>query len=162
MDTSYKRTGTMSIGNINESGLFSERLKTLRGTANKAEFSRKIGLSAQTYQHYEDGRIPRSDILGIISERCGVTVDWLLGREDAHPGQASRPQNKPPPGLVREQADPCHYPGEIPAQISALAERLSAMEHNLTTISAQMETVTGLLSGALRAGLNKSEQKKAG
>jgi transcriptional regulator with XRE-family HTH domain len=75
----------MSTGKINESGFFSDRLKSLRKDANKAVFSRKLGLSPQTYQHYEDGRIPRSDILGTIAERCGVSIDWLLGRDDSPP-----------------------------------------------------------------------------
>lgn len=30
------------------------------------------------YQRYEDGRIPRSDILSDIASRCGVSVEQLL------------------------------------------------------------------------------------
>ena len=53
-------------------------------------------------------------------------------------------------GMVRE--DPCHCPAGVD-------QRLAAMEADLATIRAQLETVTGLLSGALRSGL---EKRKAG
>lgn len=65
------------IGNI-----FSARLKQLRGDRKKAEFGRFLGVpNSPTYQRYEDGRIPDAETLQRIADRCGVTVDWLFGRE---------------------------------------------------------------------------------
>ena len=62
--------------------IFSERMLSLRGTQKKAEFARFLGISSpQTYQNYEGGRIPEADMLLNIADKCGVTVDWLLGRE---------------------------------------------------------------------------------
>lgn len=57
---------------------FSTNLRTLRGSRKKAEFSRLLGVSAPVYQRYEDGRIPRSDVLSVIANRLSVTVEWLL------------------------------------------------------------------------------------
>ncbi len=72
----------MSTEKITERQLFSERLKTLRGKANKAAFSKLLGFSPPVYQRYEEGRIPSAENLSVIAERCGVSVDWLLGREE--------------------------------------------------------------------------------
>jgi len=92
----------------------------------------------------------------LIAQRCGVTVDWLLGRTtDSAPAA-------PDPRVVRESPDPCHYPGTLPAEVAAIRERLTAMEADMHTIAAQMETVTALLSGALRSGLERSIKQKAG
>jgi transcriptional regulator with XRE-family HTH domain len=60
------------------SNLFSERLKGLRGDRNKAEFSRELGIPAPMYHRYEAGQIPKSHYLGVIADKCKVTVDWLL------------------------------------------------------------------------------------
>jgi hypothetical protein len=76
--------------------------------------------------------------------------------------------------------DPCHYPGSLPGEVAAIRDRLSALEagqsalqtdiHALQTdmhalqgtlaqMAAQLQTVTALLSGALRDGI---ETRKAG
>jgi len=170
METNYKRSFTMSTAKINECRFFLERLRLLRGTLNKAEFSRKLGISAQTYQHYEDGRIPRSDIISDIAQRCGVTVDWLLGRSPG--GEVGAPAPAPDPRAVREPPapyghppDPCHYPGTLPAEVAAIRERLASIERSTEHMSAQLETVTALLSGALRSGIEQpaaTPRRKAG
>lgn len=68
--------------NVDFVKIFSERLKGLRGDRKKAEFARFLGVSSpQTYQNYEAGRIPEPEILINIADKCGVTVDWLFGRE---------------------------------------------------------------------------------
>jgi len=69
-----------STEKITDGQLFAERLRELRGDRNKAEFARFLGVSAPVYQRYEDGRVPRHDYLSVIAEKCGVSVDWLLGR----------------------------------------------------------------------------------
>jgi len=74
----------MSTRNITERQLFSERLKSLRGNRNKAQFSRELCIPAPVYQRYEEGRIPNHDNLSVIACKCGVTVDWLLGRTELH------------------------------------------------------------------------------
>lgn len=65
------------------SEIFSDRLMGLRGKRKKSEFSRFLGVSAQVYQRYEDGRIPAAGILSDIAKRCGVSVEWLLTGEES-------------------------------------------------------------------------------
>ena len=62
-----------------------ERLVELRNkygyTQSKA--AEKIGLGRSTLNNYENGlREPGIDTLGILADFYGVSVDFLLGRED--------------------------------------------------------------------------------
>ncbi len=171
----YNRSVMMSTEKITERQLFSDRLKILRGTRRKSVFSRELGLSAPVYQRYEEGRIPSSDNLSVIAERCNVTVDWLLGRDDSPPPQ---PAAEPHAALVREapsaygQAGQCRYPADcdLPGQIAELREDYAAMQATLAKMAGQIETVTGLLGNALAPGLGiahsdahrKHQPRKAG
>lgn len=148
---------------------FSERLRSARMRAGlKAkELAVKCRISASYLSELESGKRknPANLLLEKFASECGVTVDWLLGRDTTAPGTAGVPpaplQVYPPvrsaPAAVRE--DPCHYPGTLPAEVAAIRERLASMEADMHTISAQMQTITGLLSGALRTGI---EKRKAG
>lgn len=81
------------------SNLFSERLKRLRGSRRKSEFARLLGLTAQVYQRYEDGRVPRADTLSVIAERLNVSVKWLLsGDSIRHEGDPPQVGSGPEPG----------------------------------------------------------------
>jgi len=73
----------MSTNNITEKKLFSDRLKLLRGNQKKAVFARRLGIPPPVYQRYEDGRLPSAENLSVISERCSVSTDWLLGRSES-------------------------------------------------------------------------------
>jgi transcriptional regulator with XRE-family HTH domain len=75
----------VSTEKLRECDFFSERLKTLRKDSNKAEFSRFLGIPAPMYHRYEQGQIPKEGNLRVIANRCGVTIDWLLGRDDSPP-----------------------------------------------------------------------------
>lgn len=62
--------------------IFSDRLKELRGSRSQSGFAELLGISSQqTYANYEKGRIPKAPILQQIAQHCGVSVDYLLGRE---------------------------------------------------------------------------------
>jgi transcriptional regulator with XRE-family HTH domain len=74
----------VSTKNITDAEIFSERLKTLRKGRRKAEFAAFLNTSPQNYGRYECGRIPDAVTLSGIAERCGVSVDWLLGRADSN------------------------------------------------------------------------------
>lgn len=52
------------------------------------EFAKKIGVSVNTYQHYEYGkRAPSLDFIQKIYHVLGVSSDWLLGlTEERAPG----------------------------------------------------------------------------
>jgi hypothetical protein len=52
----------------------------LRGNRAKATFARFLGIPAPMYHRYERGQVPKEKNLQVLAERCGVTVDWLLGR----------------------------------------------------------------------------------
>lgn len=96
-----------------------------------------------------------------------MTVDWLLGRTDARVAHAADPTRPPCAAQIGGNAEPaCRFPEALPGEVAALSARLQAMESQLHTIAAQMETITGLLSGALRAGIEHppahNHQKKAG
>lgn len=61
---------------------FVARLRRLRGARTKAEFADFLGLKPPTYFRYEEGRIPKSEILERIARKCDVSVVWLLGQEN--------------------------------------------------------------------------------
>lgn len=75
---------------------FAVRLRQLRGTRNCAEFARFLGIKAPVYHRYEQGRIPKSDNLSVIADKCGVPVDWLLGK----PSDFVTPAAGPPIGII--------------------------------------------------------------
>ena len=55
--------------------------RQLAGITQK-ELAKTIGVSAGTLSDYENGNHdPKSDSLVRIADACGVTVDYLLGRE---------------------------------------------------------------------------------
>lgn len=115
------------------SDYFSERLKLLRGTRNKAEFARQIGISPQVYQRYESGRVPQANILAEIAGRCGVSVEWLLLQEPAKfpslgtTGTKDFPALETTAQILRET--PGHYGaehrGKLLATIAALEAQLA-------------------------------------
>jgi transcriptional regulator with XRE-family HTH domain len=141
---------------------FSQRLRELRGTQSKSAFGRFLGIpNPSTYHNYERGRVPDSQTVSDIAQRCSVTVDWLLGRDDALPPQPTAPL---PAAMVREapaaygQAGQCRYPEDcdLPGQIRELREDYAAMQATLAKMAGQIETVTGLLGNALAPGLGNA------
>lgn len=55
--------------------------RKLAGITQK-DLAKQIGVSAGTLSDYESGNNePKSDVLCAISDICGVTIDFLVGRE---------------------------------------------------------------------------------
>lgn len=55
--------------------------RKLAGITQK-DLAKQIGVSAGTLSDYESGNHePKSDVLCAISDICGVTIDFLVGRE---------------------------------------------------------------------------------
>ena len=54
------------------------RIRQLRGLLTQREFAEKIGVQQQIVSFVENGTMPGADILILISEKCGVSIDWLL------------------------------------------------------------------------------------
>lgn len=71
------------------------------------ELAARIGVSAGTLSDYENGNHdPKSDYLSKIADECGVTVDFLLGREEEKtPPSPDKPdQEEPGRSLLSESA----------------------------------------------------------
>lgn len=63
---------------------FRKRFDELRGNRSNTEFAQFLDMSRQTVGFYLNGdRIPDAGGLLYISEKCGVSVDWLLGKSNA-------------------------------------------------------------------------------
>lgn len=71
------------------------RLKELRGKDSQQKIAEKFGITQRTYSNYESGKSQIPDDLKIVfAEYFGVTVDYLLGREEKSP-----PENQEDKGL---------------------------------------------------------------
>lgn len=66
--------------------IFSNRLKELRQNLpidkrKQTDVAKILGISAQSYSTYENGREPNFEILCKIADYFNVSIDYLLGRE---------------------------------------------------------------------------------
>jgi transcriptional regulator with XRE-family HTH domain len=120
------------------SDFFSTRLKLLRGDRNKAEFSRFLGIPAPMYHRYELGQVPKQENLRVISDRCGVTIDWLLGA-----GHLEKTAE------VREPPAAYPAPADRPAD-HADTSRLDEVVARLDKMQTQIDTVIRLLGHRLK------------
>ena len=71
------------------------------------ELALRLGVSAGTLSDYENGNHdPKSDYLSKIADECGVTVDFLLGRENIKtpPSPAEPNQEESGRGMLSENA----------------------------------------------------------
>ena len=165
------------------SDYFSDRLKELRGARSKAEFARFIGVPAPMYHRYELGQVPKSHYLQVIADRCGVTIEWLLGTT---PGLAMHASCRPPatsPGSsatsLRDGPTPsyrsahaappqplCRYPADcdLVQELSAQRHAQADVQAQLVTLSTQVETLTRLLGATLAASAQNAahDKQKAG
>ncbi len=57
---------------------FAERFAELCGTGRAAKIQRSLNISYQSAKNYLNGRLPRPEILLLISDRTGCSIDWLL------------------------------------------------------------------------------------
>lgn len=64
--------------------ILSQKLKTMRSLRNmtQKDFAAYIGIPQPTLSAYENGKNnPTVDVLIEIADKCGVSLDWLCGRE---------------------------------------------------------------------------------
>lgn len=65
--------------------VFGERLRLLRsvrGNISQKDFAHEMGIPQPTLSSYESGKInPTVDAVINIAEKCGVSMDWLCGRD---------------------------------------------------------------------------------
>jgi transcriptional regulator with XRE-family HTH domain len=137
------------------SNLFSDRLRALRGDRKKAEFARLLGVSPPDYQRYENGRMPRADVLSAMSVRLDMTVDQLLS------GNISTPTAPTP--------TPCRYPEscdlereliQMRNEYGQMRDEWTSVDARLSAMSVQLETVTRLLGVALGNGLSQPKEPR--
>jgi predicted transcriptional regulator len=57
---------------------FAERFAEACGTGRAAKIQRSLNISYQAAKNYLNGRLPRPEILLLISDRTGGSIDWLL------------------------------------------------------------------------------------
>lgn len=66
--------------------VFSDRLRITRETMtnySQKEFAEKVNIAANTYNGYETGnRMPNLQVVTLLADALGVSVDYLLGRTD--------------------------------------------------------------------------------
>lgn len=62
---------------------FQKSFRELQGDMTLGDFAKKLGMSQALVRTYLDGtRFPDSQALQKISELCGASVEWLLGRSN--------------------------------------------------------------------------------
>ena len=64
---------------------FSQRLKKLRTDKHltQAQVAKRVGVTASMVSSYEtDIRLPSYDVMMLLADLFGVSVDYLLGREE--------------------------------------------------------------------------------
>jgi len=69
---------------------FAERVRKRRGARSLAEIGDGVKVTPQAIHGYEQGRIPRGEILERLAAFYGVTVRWLLTGDDGT-GQVAEP-----------------------------------------------------------------------
>ena len=134
----------MSTLNLSSLNTFPARLEHFRGTATKAAFSKRIGISAPLYTQWMQGASPTYDKVRLIAKCLNVTPDWLLtGQEEATPDSVHEPA--------------CNYPNgyDVETEIGKVNSRLSVMEGKL-------DTLVRLLGASLRVDLSDQNETKAG
>ena len=99
--------------------IFSSRLRDTRGSASQKAFAAQLGLSQQTYCHYEKGdREPGLDVLQRIGVVCGVSIDWLLGLTERSGGITQQATANAPGGqaVALARGNVVISPGKVEAQ----------------------------------------------
>ncbi len=76
----YEKGGVEEAEKSENTAMFIKRINILMGELNSYQFGKMVGLNPGTIYNISHGlRSPGVHILKRISERCGVSVDWLLG-----------------------------------------------------------------------------------
>jgi len=101
-----------------------ERISLLRkqhaGNRGKSEFARALGISASTYNYYENNRVPPIEILLKICEVTGADLEWLLTGRSTEKRFASGPNR----GLLQKLDDLFTSNPELTEAVLAFIELL--------------------------------------
>lgn len=76
----YEKGGVEEAEKAENLAVFIKRINILMGELNSYQFGKIVGLNPGTIYNVAHGlRSPGVHILKRISEKCGVSIDWLLG-----------------------------------------------------------------------------------
>jgi len=148
-----------STEKITTADTFGNRLAQARTARclKKAEMARFLGISAQNYQRYEDGRIPDAVMLLRIAGKCNVNIGWLMGDPNVDANPLPWTDANAAAKTTAASGSPtttCRFPEKCD-----LVNRLDAQDARLAHMEAQLETLVGLLGGRLQASLDESKDK---
>ncbi len=57
---------------------YQDRIKYIRGDLTQKEFAKKIGVHFGTVRFFEQGHIPKGEMLLTLRRELNVNIDWLL------------------------------------------------------------------------------------
>ena len=130
---------------------FSKRLKMLRGDLTQKEFGARIKSSQSAVQVYEQGGLPKGDVLLRIRDEFNVNIDWLLtGDGPQHPVKPS-PQPEAPhhqPEAPHHQPD-LHAP-QTPIKTYADADDIPSLIHKALDILQSQSISAELLAESIK------------
>ena len=82
----------------------SDRLCDACGSSRPADIQRTLKISYQTVKNYLNGRLPSAEMLILISERTGCSIDWLLTGRGKKILQGSASTSAPPAARQIEES----------------------------------------------------------
>jgi len=111
------------MANFDENAII-QRIRLLRGQyagdRGKSKFARALGISASTYNYYENSRVPPIEILLKICEVTGADLEWLLMGNSREKGAAFGPNS----GLLQKLDDLLTNNPELTEAVLAFVELL--------------------------------------
>lgn len=139
------------------SDFFQNRLRCLRDERSSAEFARFLGIPAPMYHRYERGQVPKEKNLPVIADRCGVTVDWLLGRTDEGGPAVGAGAGPAPPAVKEERA--AH--GLVGVGVGTEA-RLASLESACQAVQDELSEIRRILISLLAEERRRADDSEAG
>ena len=73
----------MKVNKIADRKGIAKRIRQLRGPLSQEKFAEKLGIQRGSIASLELGTLPGPDFLLILSEKCGVSIEWILKGEPA-------------------------------------------------------------------------------
>ena len=121
-----------------------QRLIELQGEKTHEEFARVVGITRQTMGFYLRGeRIPDSETLIQICERCDVSSDWLLGLSDVRSTETHLREICTYTGLSEQAVSVLHAESSNPTkpleEINRLFENFAEVHGLICEISTAMK-----------------------
>lgn len=111
---------------------FLMRLKELQGDESVSAFARRLAMPQNTLDCYMRGtRKPSVELLTRVCDTCGVSADWLLGRDTVN--DVSRGAFPSQPTVRPTKIQPAREEASLLDEIAALKRRVAALEKSQTS-----------------------------